>query len=268
MLVSHETRLTSQEAELNQKNEKIAFLTNLLKVREKQVGYLEACHDEVSNRPSMQVLKLQLALGSVLILTLKHFLLTTTNFIDLQKNNNKDLDFKHQLLEMECKRHTTIEIPKLEKALIESDQKFLQLEHTLKESNQKSLQLEHALKESDQNFKQLKQALEESDKKCKQLAAQMENLEKQYEKDLRERANLNSVNAENLERNINARLEKEYDTKYDQKYQDLFAGYKTKLENIKDSYKETIKVMKKNHQEDLDLVRVKGKYSNFKFNQG
>ncbi|KAI8645456.1 hypothetical protein BD408DRAFT_75872 [Parasitella parasitica] len=274
---------TSFESELIRKNKEVDFLIGLRKVREKQIAYLEAAHDELRNGPNLELDKLQYAL-------------------DLQKNEYKDLLFQHRLLEVECERYMESEKPRLEDALKVShlkintlQQEISQSEHTLQESDQRVKQLEQALEESDQKCRQLQQALDrsssrsreleqlseeskkrleqlekdknepsegpqhlqqaldESDRQCKQLAAQIQRLEEQNERDLEERV---KIATKELEKDIQARLKKEYDSKKDRKYQVLFTDYKSKLESIKKSYKDKIEMMKQHHQNDMELIRV------------
>ncbi|GAN00645.1 hypothetical protein MAM1_0001d00067 [Mucor ambiguus] len=201
---SQESKIASLEDELLQKDKKFEFLMDIEAVREKQVAYLEALYDNVSNRPNMQVMKLQSALV-------------------LQKHAYKDLQFEHKLLEIQCKRYTHIEIPKLQE--------------TLKTAYQDVQELQQALHQSNEKVQQLEQSLNESYDKCQSLATEMET-----------RAN---IDTKKLEKDVEARLTAEFDDKYNE----LHAAFRKKLESVKGSYKDMIARLKQNHAEELDLVR-------------
>ncbi|KAK4517839.1 Cytoplasmic tRNA 2-thiolation protein 2 [Mucor velutinosus] len=204
LTTTQESKIASLEAELLKKEKKIEFIMDMEAVREKQVAYLEALYDNVSNRPNMQVMKLQSALV-------------------LQRHANNDLQFEHKLLEIQCKRYTHIDIPKLQESL--------------KTANQEAQKLQQALQQSDEKVQQLEQNLNESYDKCQSLAAEM---------DMRA-----DIDTEKLEKDVEARLT----ASFDEKYNELHAAFKKKLESLKGSYKDMIARLKQNHAEDLDLVR-------------
>ncbi|CAO3631632.1 unnamed protein product [Mucor fragilis] len=203
LATAQESRIASLKAELLKKDKRIEFLMDIEAVREKQVAYLEALYDNVSNGPNMQVMKLQSALV-------------------LEKHANNDLRFEHKLLEIQCKRYTHIEMPKLQESLKIADHEAQELQQTLQHTDEK--------------VRQLEQNLSESYDKCQSLTAEM---------DMRA-----DVDTEKLEKEVEARLTAYFDAKYDE----LHAAFK-KLESLKGSYKDMIARLKQSHAEDLDLVR-------------
>ncbi|KAL9543039.1 hypothetical protein MBANPS3_008307 [Mucor bainieri] len=135
----------------------------------------------------------------------------------------KDLQFKHGLLETQCRRYARIEIPSLQKAL-----------ETVNQDVQESQQ---ALHQSNEKVQQLEQNLNESYDKCQSLAAKIE-----LQAD---------VDTEKLEKDIEARLQADFDAKY----KEMHAAFKEKLESLKGSYKERIVRLKESHAEELNLVK-------------
>lgn len=142
----------------------------------------------------------------------------------LQKHANKDIQFEHKLLEIQCKRYTRIEIPKLQE--------------TLRAANQDAQELQQALQQSSEKVQQLEQNLNESYDKCQALALEMET-----------RPN---VDTEALEKDVEARLKADFDAKY----KELHDAFKNKLQSVKGSYKDMIARLKQNHAEELNIARV------------
>lgn len=131
---------------------------------------------------------------------------------------------------IQCRGHT--------ESLNVANRKIRLLQQELTQSSEDTQRLQQALDNANKKSEQLEQNLNESYDKCQSLAAQME-----------ERA---TVDIEQLEKGVEARLRAEFDASYDE----IYDAAKKKLESVKRSYQDKIARLKQDHIESLDLVRV------------
>ncbi|EPB81553.1 hypothetical protein HMPREF1544_11728 [Mucor circinelloides 1006PhL] len=147
----------------------------------------------------------------------------------LQQHAHSNLQFEHKLLGIQCRGHT--------ESLSVANRKIQLLQQKLQQSSEDTQQLQQALDNANKKSEQLEQNLNESYDKCQSLAAQME-----------ERA---TVDTEQLEKGVEARLRAEFDASYNE----IYVAAKKKLESVKRSYQDKIARLKQDHIESLDLVR-------------